>query len=99
MSVGQVANAIDVLTISNQRYLHCLLSINYYVATLPKGSNTPQGTKGVDGKEQKYLYIVAKRNIKKDEELTFDYRWNAVTGRAPTTCFCAAENCRGTIEL
>jgi hypothetical protein len=32
-----MAISIDVLTISNQRYLHCLLSINYYVATLPKG--------------------------------------------------------------
>jgi hypothetical protein len=39
MSVDQVVNAVDVLTISNQRYLHCLLFINYYVATLPKGQD------------------------------------------------------------
>jgi hypothetical protein len=41
-----VVNAVDVLTISNQRYLHCLLSINYYVATLPKGHSEQNGILG-----------------------------------------------------
>eukprot|EP00984_Skeletonema_dohrnii_P004724 scaffold1660_cov170-Skeletonema_dohrnii-CCMP3373.AAC.4 len=54
---------------------------------------------GLDGKTAKYLYIVARRNIQKDEELTYDYQWNVSAGRHPTKCKCASVKCRGTIEV
>ena len=54
---------------------------------------------GLDGKTAKYLYIVAKRNIQKDKELTYDYQWNGTAGRHPTKCKCASVKCRGTIEV
>ncbi|KAF6998202.1 hypothetical protein CFC21_014340 [Triticum aestivum] len=41
--------------------------------------------------------IFAMRNIKKDEELTFDYNYVRVSGAAPQKCFCGTAKCRGYI--
>ncbi len=42
--------------------------------------------------------IFAQRDIKKGEELSFDYKWKRKRGRAPTKCHCMSQNCRGTLE-
>jgi len=42
--------------------------------------------------------IFAQRDIKKGEELSFDYKWKRKRGRAPTKCHCQSRNCRGTLE-
>lgn len=39
--------------------------------------------------------IFALRNIKKGEELTFDYNYVRVSGAAPQKCFCGTAKCRG----
>uniref|UniRef100_A0A0E0CLV9 Histone-lysine N-methyltransferase n=1 Tax=Oryza meridionalis TaxID=40149 RepID=A0A0E0CLV9_9ORYZ len=41
--------------------------------------------------------IFAMRNIKKGEELTFDYNYVRVSGAAPQKCFCGTAKCRGYI--
>ncbi|KAL5208403.1 hypothetical protein ABZP36_032838 [Zizania latifolia] len=41
--------------------------------------------------------IFATRNIKKGEELTFDYNYVRVSGAAPQKCFCGTAKCRGYI--
>nr|CAB3450032.1 unnamed protein product [Digitaria exilis] len=41
--------------------------------------------------------IFAMRNIKKGEELTFDYNYVRVSGAAPQKCFCGTTKCRGYI--
>ncbi|CAO2039200.1 unnamed protein product [Urochloa humidicola] len=41
--------------------------------------------------------IFAMRNIKKGEELTFDYNYVRVSGAAPQKCFCRTAKCRGYI--
>ncbi|KAL6634553.1 hypothetical protein ACP70R_027224 [Stipagrostis hirtigluma subsp. patula] len=41
--------------------------------------------------------IFALRNIKKGEELTFDYNYVRVSGAAPQKCFCGTAKCRGYI--
>ncbi|KAG8071011.1 hypothetical protein GUJ93_ZPchr0006g44332 [Zizania palustris] len=41
--------------------------------------------------------IFAVRNIKKGEELTFDYNYVRVSGAAPQKCFCGSAKCRGYI--
>ncbi|XP_040376211.1 uncharacterized protein LOC102714703 [Oryza brachyantha] len=41
--------------------------------------------------------IFAMRNIKKGEELTFDYNYVRVSGAAPQKCFCGTNKCRGYI--
>ncbi|CAL5057754.1 unnamed protein product [Urochloa decumbens] len=41
--------------------------------------------------------IFAMRNIKKAEELTFDYNYVRVSGAAPQKCFCGTAKCRGYI--
>ncbi|KAM0840806.1 hypothetical protein ACQ4PT_059408 [Festuca glaucescens] len=41
--------------------------------------------------------IFATRNIKKGEELTFDYNYVRVSGAAPQKCFCGTAECRGYI--
>jgi serine/threonine protein kinase len=43
--------------------------------------------------------IFALRDISPQEELSFDYQWVRKRGRAPTQCYCASRQCRGTIEL
>ncbi|GKY90554.1 hypothetical protein MPSEU_000029100 [Mayamaea pseudoterrestris] len=43
--------------------------------------------------------VVALREIKPNEELSFDYKWERKRGRAPTKCHCGESNCRGTLEL
>ena len=44
------------------------------------------------------LAIFAKRNIAKDEELTYKYGWTAHGNKALTVCNCSAEICRRFIE-
>uniref|UniRef100_A0ACD5YTL0 Uncharacterized protein n=1 Tax=Avena sativa TaxID=4498 RepID=A0ACD5YTL0_AVESA len=41
--------------------------------------------------------IFATRNMKKGEELTFDYNYVRVSGAAPQKCFCGTAKCRGYI--
>uniref|UniRef100_A0ACD5ZEQ0 Uncharacterized protein n=1 Tax=Avena sativa TaxID=4498 RepID=A0ACD5ZEQ0_AVESA len=41
--------------------------------------------------------IFALRNMKKGEELTFDYNYVRVSGAAPQKCFCGTAKCRGYI--
>uniref|UniRef100_A0ACD5TWX9 Uncharacterized protein n=1 Tax=Avena sativa TaxID=4498 RepID=A0ACD5TWX9_AVESA len=41
--------------------------------------------------------IFAMKNIKKGEELTFDYNYVRVSGAAPQKCFCGTAKCRGYI--
>ncbi|CAL4968850.1 unnamed protein product [Urochloa decumbens] len=41
--------------------------------------------------------IFAMGNIKKGEELTFDYNYVRVSGAAPQKCFCGTAKCRGYI--
>jgi len=43
--------------------------------------------------------IFALKDIKKGEELTFDYKWDRKRGRAPTKCHCNTPTCRGTLEV
>jgi uncharacterized protein len=45
----------------------------------------------VDG----HVWIVALRNIKAGEELTYDY--NLYDGEGDAPCFCGAKNCRGSL--
>jgi hypothetical protein len=42
--------------------------------------------------------IFTLQDIEVGQELTIDYRWQAV-GKATTQCLCNSTNCRGTIEL
>ncbi|KAF3337736.1 histone-lysine N-methyltransferase ASHH2-like isoform X2 [Carex littledalei] len=41
--------------------------------------------------------LFAIREIKKEEELTFDYNYVRVVGAAAKKCYCGSENCRGYI--
>ncbi|KAG5050455.1 hypothetical protein AAZX31_04G225800 [Glycine max] len=41
--------------------------------------------------------LFALRNVKKDEELTFDYNYVRVFGAAAKKCYCGSSNCRGYI--
>ncbi|WCJ43491.1 Histone-lysine N-methyltransferase ASHH2 [Euphorbia peplus] len=41
--------------------------------------------------------LFALRDIKKDEEVTFDYNYVRVFGAAAKKCYCGASNCRGYI--
>lgn len=43
--------------------------------------------------------IFALRDIKRGEELSFDYKWDRKRGRAATKCHCGSANCRGTLEV
>ncbi|GMH64034.1 hypothetical protein TL16_g03870 [Triparma laevis f. inornata] len=44
------------------------------------------------------MVVFALRDIKKDEELTFDYKWDRRKGRPRTKCYCGVEECRGYLE-
>lgn len=46
----------------------------------------------VDGDTR--IALIAIREIKKGEEITFDYRWEYEYGVTSRECLCAAENCR-----
>ncbi|GMH79550.1 hypothetical protein TrST_g4568 [Triparma strigata] len=44
------------------------------------------------------MVVFALRDIKKDEELTFDYKWDRRKGRPLTKCHCESPECRGYLE-
>jgi len=50
-------------------------------------------TAEIDGR----VWIVARRNIKADEELTYDYNLYDGAEDDPAPCSCGAKNCRGTM--
>ncbi len=37
----------------------------------------------------------ALRDIKQDEELSFDYKWSMARDKEPTVCYCGTDKCRG----
>lgn len=45
-----------------------------------------------------YIKVIARKNIKKDEELTFDYATLEYATVANSMCKCNAKNCRGIIH-
>jgi len=45
----------------------------------------------------RHIWIVALRDIKKDEELTYDYGFTYYEGETKSVCRCGSSNCRGVI--
>jgi len=46
----------------------------------------------------KEIWLVAKRNIRKDEELTFNYNTTEYELSCPFDCFCGGLDCQGIIK-
>jgi hypothetical protein len=46
----------------------------------------------------KEIWLVAKRNIRKDEELTFNYNTTEYELSCPFQCFCGGFDCKGLIK-
>ena len=44
----------------------------------------------------KKIVIYSRREIKRDEEITYDYKFTLEENKIP--CFCGAINCKGTLN-
>jgi hypothetical protein len=49
-------------------------------------------------KDRLRLAIFAKKEIKENDELSFDYQWKP-SDRSPTVCLCGTKSCRGYLEV
>ena len=56
-------------------------------------------TKNVTLHNKKRVVIFTKKEIKKGEELSYDYRFAPETPELETKCGCGAQTCRGVINV